>query len=157
MDLNKVMLIGNVVRDPEMRTTPTGQQVVSFAIATNLVWTDKNGQKQKKAEFHNIVAWRKLAEIIGQYVKKGSKVYMEGRLDTRSWDDQNAVKHYRTEIVADNLILLDRAGSTPQSSQTDASQPTYTPVEPASPSLGGQAPAPTDMGSQEISVDDIPF
>jgi single-strand DNA-binding protein len=149
MDLNKVMLIGNVVRDPEMRTTPTGQQVASFAIATNLVWTDKNGQKQKKAEFHNIVAWRKLAEIIGQYVKKGSKVYMEGRLETRSWDDQNAVKHYRTEIVADNLILLDRAGSAPQGN-TDMSQPTYAPVE--------QAPVPTnDIGSQEISVDDIPF
>jgi len=149
MDLNKVMLIGNVVRDPEMRTTPTGQQVVSFAIATNLVWTDKNGQKQKKAEFHNVVAWRKLAEIIGQYVKKGSKVYLEGRLETRSWDDQNAVKHYRSEIVADHLILLDRVGSTPQASPTDNSQPTYTPVEPA--------PAPTDIGSQEISVDDIPF
>mgnify|MGYP001610231120 CR=1 FL=1 len=150
MDLNKVMLIGNVVRDPEMRTTPTGQQVSSFAIATNLVWTDKNGQKQKKAEFHNVVAWRKLAEIIGQYVKKGSKVYMEGRLETRSWDDQNAVKHYRTEIVADNLILLDRAGSAPQGNTIDSSQPTYTPVEPAPTST-------TNIGSQEISVDDIPF
>lgn len=150
MDLNKVMLIGNVVRDPEMRTTPTGQQVASFAIATNLVWTDKNGQKQKKAEFHNIVAWRKLAEIIGQYVKKGSKVYMEGRLETRSWDDQNAVKHYRTEIVADNLILLDRAGTLPQSSPMDNSQPTYAPIPQS-------APAPEDVGSQEISVDDIPF
>ncbi len=152
MDLNKVMLIGNVVRDPEMRTTPTGQQVASFAIATNLVWTDKNGQKQKKAEFHNVVAWRKLAEIIGQYVKKGSKVYMEGRLETRSWDDQNAVKHYRTEIVADNLILLDRAGSVPQGQTptTDNSQPTYSPIPQT-------APAPEDVGSQEISVDDIPF
>ena len=150
MDLNKVMLIGNVVRDPEMRTTPTGQQVASFAIATNLVWTDKNGQKQKKAEFHNIVAWRKLAEIIGQYVKKGSKVYMEGRLETRSWDDQNAVKHYRTEIVADNLILLDRAGTMPQGSPMDNSQPTYAPITQS-------APAPEYVGSQEISVDDIPF
>ncbi len=150
MDLNKVMLIGNVVRDPESRTTPSGQNVVSFAIATNLVWTDKNGQKQQKAEFHNITAWRKLADIISQYVKKGSKIYLEGRLETRSWDDQNAVKHYRTEIIADNMILLDRAGnnsggsSMPRNPQT--SEPTYTP-----------APAANEVAEQEINVEDIPF
>ncbi len=106
MDLNKVMLIGNVTADPELRTTPNGQNVVSFSIATNLQWTDQSGQRQSKAEFHNIVAWRKLADIIGQYVKKGTKIYLEGRLQTRSWDAQDGQKKYRTEIVADNMILL---------------------------------------------------
>lgn len=82
MNLNKAMIIGNVVRDPEMRTTPNGQNVTSFSVATNLVWTDQSGQKQEKVEFHNVVAWRKLAEIVGQYLKKGSKVYIEGRSDS---------------------------------------------------------------------------
>ena len=84
MNLNKAMIIGNVVRDPEMRTTPSGQNVTSFSIATNRVWNDTNGQKQERAEFHNIVAWRRLAEISSQYLKKGAKVYIEGRLQTRS-------------------------------------------------------------------------
>ncbi len=142
------MIIGNVVRDPEIRTTPSGQSVASFSIATNLVWTDATGQKQKKAEFHNIVAWRKLAEIIGQYVKKGSKIYIEGRIETRSWDDQNAVKRYRTEIIADNMIMLDRKGEGgfggPTASTTTSAE--------------AEQPAPAnDGGDQEISVEDIPF
>jgi len=148
MDLNRVTLIGNVVRDPESRTTPTGQNVVSFSVATNLIWTDKNGQRQKKAEFHNIVAWRKLAEIISQYVKKGSKVFVEGRLETRTWDDQNAIKHYRAEIVADNLIMLDRANADggnnrPRANAVPENAPTDEPVMPAD--------------EQEINVEDIPF
>lgn len=106
MDLNKVMLIGNVTADPEVRTTPTGQNVSSFSIATNAQWTDATGQRQTRAEFHNVVAWRKLADIIGQYVKKGTKVYVEGRLQTRSWEDQAGQKRYKTEINAENLILL---------------------------------------------------
>ena len=144
MDLNRATLIGNVVRDPEVRTTPGGQNVASFSVATNLVWKDAQGQKQSKAEYHNIVAWRKLAEIVGQYVHKGNKLYVEGRIETRSWDDQNGVKKYRTEIIADNVILLDRserpAGSGPVA--------TPAPVVPA---------ASTPSGEQEISVEDIPF
>jgi len=144
MDLNRITLIGNVVRDPEMRTTPSGQNVVSLSVATNLVWKDKDGQKQQKTEFHNIVAWRKLAEIINQYVKKGSKIYIEGRLETRSWDDQNGIKRYRTEMIADNMIMLDRAGggapSTPQSS---------TPTQ-------SEQPAPP-TNEEEINIEDIPF
>jgi single-strand DNA-binding protein len=110
MNLNKAMIIGNIVRDPEMKSTPNGQNVTSFSIATNLVWTDQSGQKQEKVEFHNIVAWRRLAEIAGQYLKKGSKVYVEGRLQTRSWDDPSGVKKYRTEIIAENMIMLDSKG-----------------------------------------------
>ena len=97
MNLNKAMIIGNVVRDPEMRTTSGGQNVTSFSVATNMVWKDAQGQKQEKPEFHNVVAWRRLAEIVGEYLKKGSKVYIEGRLQTRSWDDPSGVKKYRTE------------------------------------------------------------
>jgi len=110
MNLNKVMLIGNLTRDPEIRNTPNGTNVASFSIATNYVWKDQAGQKQEKAEFHNIVAWRKLADICGQYLRKGSKIYIEGRLQTRDWDGQDGVKRYRTEIIADNMIMLDRAG-----------------------------------------------
>ena len=111
MDLNKAMLIGNVTRDPEIRQTAGGQQVASFSIATNLVWKDQSGQRQERAEFHNIIAWRALADIAGRYLRKGSKVYVEGRLQTRSWNGQDGQKRYTTEIVAENIIMLDRAGN----------------------------------------------
>jgi len=111
MNLNKAMVIGNLTRDPEMRTTPSGQNVASFSVATSMTWTDNAGQQQKKTEFHNIVAWRKLADICGQYLKKGSKVYVEGRLQTTDWTGQDGVKRYRTEIVTENMIMLDRAGN----------------------------------------------
>ena len=153
MNLNKAMLIGNLTRDPELRTTPAGDSVVGFSVATNFTWKDKEGQKQERAEFHNIVAWRKLAEIIGQYLKKGSKVYIEGRLQTRSWEDQNGTKRYRTEIVADNMIMLDSKG------QSD-----YTPSDSA-PKQADEQPAPPQATSRdngqaaedEINVEDIPF
>ena len=112
MNLNKAMIIGNLTRDPEMRNTPSGAQVASFSVATSLVWTDQSGQQQKKTEFHNIVAWRKLAEICGQYLRKGSKVYVEGRLQTTEWTGQDGIKRYRTEIVLENMIMLDRQGTT---------------------------------------------
>lgn len=108
MSLNRVQLIGNLTRDPEMRQIPGGHVVSSFGVATNFNWTDSSGQKQSKVEFHNIVAWRKLAEICGQYLKKGSKVYVEGRIQTRDWEGEDGVKRYRTEIVAENMIMLDR-------------------------------------------------
>ena len=143
MNLNKAMIIGNLTRDPELKTTPNGQNVCSFGVATNLVWTDQNGEKQKKVEFHNVVTWRKLAEICGQYLKKGSKVYIEGRLQTRDWEGQDGVKRYRTEIVADNMIMLDSKGSVSGN--------------------GDDAPLPSDDNSpvtssdDEIQVENIPF
>lgn len=148
MDLNKVMLIGNITQDPEVRTTPSGISVTSFGLATNLVWTDKSGQKQEKAEFHNIVAWRRLAEIMGQYLHKGSKVYIEGRLQTRSWDDQSGNRRYRTEVIADNMIMLDRKGQT--ASSGGSSEPSYAQPEPPT----AQREQSTE---EEISVEDIPF
>lgn len=113
MSLNKVQLIGNLTRDPEVKQIPGGQVVAAFGLATNLVWTDSSGQRQNRPEFHNIVAWRKLAEICGQYLRKGSKIYIEGRLQTRDWEGEDGIKRYRTEIVADNMIMLDRKGEGP--------------------------------------------
>jgi single-strand DNA-binding protein len=110
--LNKVTLIGNLGRDPELSYTPSGIAVAKFSIATNERWKDDGGNIQERVEWHNIVAWRKLAEICGQYLKKGSKCYIEGKLQTRSWDDKNTgTKRYMTEIVADDLIMLDSRGA----------------------------------------------
>ncbi|MDO8581252.1 MAG: single-stranded DNA-binding protein [bacterium] len=144
MDLNKVMLIGRITKDPDARTTPTGQSVASFSVATNLRWKDQQGQMQERGEFHNIVAWRKLADICKQYLHKGSKVYIEGRLQTRSWQDQQGVTKYRTEVVADNMIMLDSKGSGGGAS-FDAPPPTT-----------DAAPTPTN-NDEEIKVENIPF
>ena len=106
MNLNKAFLIGNLTADPELRNTPSGDPVCNFGIATNRIWTDKNtGQKQQKVEFHNIVAWRRLAEIVSQFLNKGSLVLIEGRIETRSWEDASGNKRYKTEIIAENLQL----------------------------------------------------
>lgn len=109
--VNKVILVGNLGKDPEVKFTPSGMQVAKFSIATNEGYKDKSGQWQERTEWHNIVAWARLAEIIGEYVKKGSKVYIEGRLQTSSWDDkETGQKKYKTEIVANELVLLGGRG-----------------------------------------------
>jgi len=106
--LNRVMLIGNVGRDPEMRYLQSGEPVTTFSLATNRRWTGTDGQPRDETEWHNVVAWRKLAEQCNEYLSKGRKVYIEGRLQTRSWDDQaSGQKKYRTEIVADRMLMLD--------------------------------------------------
>jgi len=169
MALNKVLLIGNLTRDPELRSTSSGQSVANFGLATNRVWKDPNtGERREAAEFHNIVMWRRLAEIAGQYLRKGSKIFVEGRIQTRSWQDQSGNKRYMTEIVAENMQMLDRKpqGDTPF--QPAAPQAPTQP--PASPSLGGQAaaqPAPPqpeeiptiqiDENQDEVKIEDIPF
>lgn len=144
MNLNKAMIIGNLTRNPETRTTPNGQTVCSFGVATNRVWTNAQGQKQENVEFHNIIAWGKLAEICGQYLAKGRKVYVEGRLQTREWEGQDGAKRNRTEIVAENMIILDRAPA----SQPQASSPS-----------AQKAPETAEQGTsgEEIKVEDIPF
>ena len=110
--LNRVQLIGNLGKDPELSYTASGVAVAKFSIATGERWKDQEGNVQERTEWHNIVVWRKLAEICGQYLKKGSKVYIEGRLQTRSWDDKNTgLKRYTTEIVGDDLIMLDSKGA----------------------------------------------
>lgn len=107
--LNKVQLIGNLGKDPELKYTPSGVAVATFSIATSESWKDQDGNQQEKTEWHNIVAWRKLAEICGEYLKKGKKVYLEGKLQTRNYE-KDGVKRYVTEIVADQLIMLDGGG-----------------------------------------------
>lgn len=157
MNLNKAMIIGNLTRDPEVRTTPNGANVTSFSIATNMVWNDSNGQKQEKVEYHNIVAWRKLADICAQYLRKGSKVYIEGRLQTRDWEGQDGVRRYRTEIVADNMIMLDRAtGGAPAPLQP--AQPAAAPINAASANTAiPVADASAEGDDDEIKIENIPF
>lgn len=104
--LNRVQLIGNLTRDPELRYTPNGTAVCSFGIATNRSWTTESGEKKDEAEFHNIVAWNKLAELCSQFLTKGGKVFVEGRLATRSWQAQDGTQKQRTEIVISDMILL---------------------------------------------------
>ncbi len=116
--VNTVTLLGNVTRDAELKQTQTGQSVCTFGLATNRVWKDKSGEKQSLAEFHNIVVWGNLADICGSYVKKGKPLYAEGYLKTRTWEDDKKQKHYKTEIVAQNVVLL---GSRPESEADDAS------------------------------------
>jgi single-strand DNA-binding protein len=152
MSLNRAQIIGNLTRDPEVRTTPAGQQVASFGIATNSTWTDSAGVKQERAEFHNIVAWGKLAEICGQYLNKGRKVYVEGRLQTRDWEGQDGQKRTRTEIVADTMIMLDRGTGAPGAPGAAQGQRV------AAGSTAAAAKSADAAGSEdEIKVEDIPF
>lgn len=158
MNLNRAMIIGNMTRDPELRTTPTGQSVCSFAVATNRRWNDQaSGQKKEEVEFHNVVAWGKLAEICSQYLTRGRKVYVEGRLRTREWQGQDGAKRNRTEIIAENMIILDRApASAGAGSGVETGAQAFVPqmsVAPASPA----ATVPTISVDEEIKVEDIPF
>ncbi len=144
MDLNKVMIIGRLTRDPEVKTTPSGVTVTSVSVATSYSWTDQSGNKTEKPEYHNVVMWRKLGEIAGQYLTKGKKVYIEGRLETRNWEGQDGVKRYRTEIIADNMIMLDGARGSSNG--------------PSAGSAGAQNnAAPVSDTADEIKVEDIPF
>lgn len=162
MDLNRAMLIGNLTRDPEVRTTPSGQSVANFGIATNRYWTDASGAKQSAVEYHNIVAWGRLADICSQYLKRGRKVYIEGRLQTREWEGQDGIKRTRTEIVAENMIMLDGGarGERPAAQPTmPASEPMTEPTaEPMTAPVGGTGrEAGQPNKDEEIRIEDIPF
>ncbi len=149
MYINKATIYGNLTRDPEQRALPNGNQVVSFAVATNRTYTDKDGKKQDQTEFHDVVAFGKLAEVMGQWLKKGRPVYIEGRLQTRSWE-QDGVKRYRTEIVADNFQFGPSAGG----NQDGA--PANNNAAPAGPANNG-APKMPEYPEEEINPEDIPF
>lgn len=111
--VNKVILIGHLGADPELRYTPSGAAVANLRLATNEVWKDNEGNTQERTEWHRVVLWRKLAEIAGQYLKKGMQVYVEGRLQTRSWEDKDGVKRFSTDIVATNMQILGRREAEP--------------------------------------------
>ena len=152
--LNKVQIIGNLTQDPELRQTPNGQSVCTVGVATNRSWTDKNtGQTQEKVEFHNVVLWGKLAEITAQYMKKGRQVYIEGRLETRSWEAQDGQKKYRTEIIGENMLMLGNKGDAPATGSA-----TVTTQSMDAPAPAAAAPAPTAIPDKdEVKIEDIPF
>jgi single-strand DNA-binding protein len=170
MDLNRAQLIGNVTRDPDVRTTPTGQSVCSFGVATNAQWTDAQGSKQVRTEFHNVVAWGKLADICRQYLSKGKKIFLEGRIQSREWEAQDGQKRTRTEIIAENMIMLDRGGAGPVGSGSGSDMmgsgsaaPRMSSASTASssgPALTQSAvndPIDRSVSDQEIRIEDIPF
>lgn len=118
--VNKAILIGNLGKDPELRYTNSGVPVATFSLATNESWKDPEGNVQERTQWHTIVAWRRLAEICGEYLKKGSKVYVEGRLQYRNYDDKNGVKRYVTEIVIDDMVMLDSKGGAAPAPESSA-------------------------------------
>jgi len=127
--VNKVILIGNLGRDPEMRTTPQGTSLARFSVATSTTWKDASGAKQERTEWHDVVAWEKLAQICGEYLHKGKMVYIEGSLQTRSWEDQAGQKRYKTEIKANNVVMLsppprsDATRPAPAKEESEAAEP----------------------------------
>jgi len=148
--VNKVILIGNLGKDPEVKYTPQGTPVAKLTLATNERYKDKNGEWQDRTEWHNVVLWQRLAEIAGEYLKKGSKLYVEGRLQTRSWDDkQTNQKRYMTEIVANDLVLLGGRGEGGDFARGAAA---------ASSSFDQRSPEPEPApAATPISDEDIPF
>lgn len=146
MYLNKVLIVGNLTRDPELKALPSGAKVASFSVATNRVWKDQNGQRQEAADYHNIVVFGRQAETSAQYLSKGAQVLIEGRLQTRSWDGQDGKKQYRTEIVADRVQFGSKTGggsSSGGAAQSDDGQ-----------SGGGDT---IDYPDADINPEDIPF
>lgn len=151
-DLNKAMLIGNLTRDPEIRSTNTGQTVASFAVACNRSWNDAQGNRQDAVEYVEVVAWGKLAEIVGQIYRKGRRTYVEGRLQTRSWEAQDGSKRYRTEVIASDLILLDRppTGEPAAIAQKAPAQTTESPAASTDETAN-------EVKEDEINIEDIQF
>jgi len=140
--VNKVILVGNLGKDPELRYTSSGVAVATFSVATNESWKDPDGNTQERTQWHNVVAWRKLAEICGEYLKKGGKVYLEGKLQHRNYDDKNGVKRYVTEVVLDEMVMLDsRGGGGGGGSQSQSES---------------SAPAPQEQQGGD-KADDLPF
>jgi single-strand DNA-binding protein len=154
MYLNKAIVIGNLTRDPELRSLPGGTKVCSFSLATNRVWKDKNGAKQESADYHNVVVFGRQAETVAQYMKKGSSMLVEGRMQTRSWDDKTSgEKKYRTEIVADHTQFGPRGGAVSGGGETSSR---------GGDSAGPQGSGPEELGAieypeEDINPEDIPF
>ncbi|OGG49169.1 hypothetical protein A3G63_00900 [Candidatus Kaiserbacteria bacterium RIFCSPLOWO2_12_FULL_52_8] len=159
MYLNKVFLYGNLTRDPELKALPSGGQVANFGLATNRTYKDKNGQKQETTEFHNVVAFGRTAEVIAQYVKKGRPLFVEGRLQTRSWDDKDTgKKNYRTEITVENFQFGADGGRGGSASSAAAGGSASSQNETAvADTAGGQGADEIKYPDEEINPEDIPF
>jgi len=137
VSLNKVMVIGNVGKDPEMRYTPSGHAVTSFTVATNRTFQAAEGETRKETEWFNVVTWDKLAEQCNQFLTKGRRVYVEGRLQTRSWEGQDGQKRYRTEVIANRVMFLDK--------------------QPGAAPLPAEGEAPPEGGADDVAPEDVPF
>ena len=151
--LNKAQIIGNLTRDPELKYTPKGTAVCTFSVATNRTWATESGEKKDEVEYHRVVAWAKLAEICAQILTKGRKTYIEGRLQTRSWEGQDGVKRSQTEIVATDMLALDPKGAstgeyTPSTTNAPANKPAAIPVRDIS-----ETKTP-EKASKEVKMDD---
>lgn len=161
MNVNKVILVGRLTRDPELRTTPSGQTVATVGLATNDFWTDKGGQKQEKTEFHTVVLWGRLAEIAGQYLTKGQEAFFEGRLQSRTYTGKDGVERKVIDIIASNMQLGSRAqggqgmsGGAPRSNNTynhPAQKKAQAPIEEEIPTIN------LDDEKDEIRIEDVPF
>ena len=150
MYINKAIIYGNLTRDPEIKSLPSGIQVCEFSVATNRVWKDKNGAKQESTDYHNVVVFGRQAELVKQYLYKGSGVFLEGRIQTRSWDAQDGTKRYRTEIVADRIQFGPKSGSA--GGQTISAQTTVEKLK----DKETEGPA-IEYPEEEINSEDIPF
>jgi single-strand DNA-binding protein len=154
MYLNKVFIIGNLTRDPELKAIPSGIKVCSFSVATNRVWKDKNGAKQEAADFHNVVVFGRQAETTAQYMKKGSQVMVEGRMQTRSWDDAATnTKKYRTEVIADRIQFGSNSGGAKSGVTSQSSTPKSSPTEDKD---EGELDT-IEYPEEQINAEDIPF
>ena len=147
MYINKAIIYGNLTRDPELKSLPSGTVVVNFSVATNRTWKDKSGQKQEDVEYHNVVAFGRTAETVNQYMKKGSGIYVEGRIQTRSWDAADGAKKYRTEVVADRVQFGPRRDSA-MSVTANVAKEDKQEVPPVDT---------IDYPEETVNVDDIPF
>lgn len=156
MNLNKAIIIGNLTQNPEVRKTPTGSSVANFGVATNRVWTNQQGAKQEQVEFHNIVAFGRLADIVGQYLAKGRLCMVEGRIQTRNWVDTAGVKHWKTEIIAENIQLgpktvASSGGYAPANSYGSNQSNDNSQAYEVEPIVSG------NENEEEIKIEDIPF
>ena len=160
MYLNKAMIYGNLTRDPEMKALPSGMNVTTFSLATNRVYNDRDGNRQESTDFHNIVVFGRQAETVNQYLKKGSGAFVEGRLQTRSWE-KDGQKQYRTEIVADRVQFGPKGGGAPTGENSSSSSSSNTSSSSAASnsesSQSDQQPAPPNYPEEEINPEDIPF
>ncbi|MCY4645066.1 MAG: single-stranded DNA-binding protein [Bacteriovoracales bacterium] len=154
MSVNKVIILGRLGQDPEVKQTASGLAVTNFSVATNEQWTDKQGEKQKRTEWHRVVAWGRQAELCGQYLSKGRQVYVEGRLQTRSWEDNQGQKRYTTEIKANAVQFLDRSEGTSSDTPEMENQASPSPVQ----SNGGMMDQQYKVSTNaNFTADDIPF
>ncbi len=157
MYFNRAIVIGNLTRDPELRSLPSGIQVATLAVATNRTWKDKNGAKQESTDYHNVVVFGRQAETTGQYLRKGASLLVEGRMQTRSWDDASGQKKYRTEIVADRIQFGPRSAGAGAPAAPAASGAKGAETPGASSDVGEPAGETIEYPEENINIDDIPF